>query len=47
MEIYKNKFLNEEVLEMYYRMNQELISIANLINKIIINETVQNNKRRS
>jgi transcriptional regulator with XRE-family HTH domain len=32
-EIYKNKFPNEEVLGMYYRMNQELISIANLINK--------------
>jgi hypothetical protein len=32
-EIYKNKFPNENVMEMYYRMNQELISIANLINK--------------
>jgi len=32
-EIYKNKFPNEEVLGMYYRMNKELISIANLINK--------------
>ena len=32
-EIYKNKFPNEEVLGMYYRMNQELKSIANLINK--------------
>ena len=32
-EIYKNKFPNDEVMEMYYRMNQELTSIANLINK--------------
>ena len=32
-EIYKNKFPNEEILGMYYRMNQELISIANLINE--------------
>jgi hypothetical protein len=30
-EIYKNKFPNEEMLGMYYRMNQELKSIANLI----------------
>ena len=32
-EIYKNKFPNEEVLGMYYKLNKELISIANLINK--------------
>lgn len=31
--VYKDKFPDKEVLERYYRMSQELASIANLINK--------------
>ena len=39
-EIYKNKFPNEDVLGMYYRMNQELISIAILINKTDVDKVL-------
>ena len=39
-EIYKNKFPNKGVLGMYYRMNQELISIAILINKTDVDKVL-------